>query len=248
MKIQRAHLGWARAGRGAIAGVLTGAVAVGTGQLVAGVISPGSSPVVVVGQLQIDFTPPWLKNFAVREFGGHDKEILVGGILVVLAVFAAVLGVAAMRRLWYGLAGLAVFALVGVFAAATRPGATAAGIAAASQLLCTSADGFTSGVPIQAVMDGRDALLAVAMNGAALPVAHGFPVRMVVPGLYGYVSACKWIGLGAAQGHRRGAGPHRPRSLAAGPPRRRSRHRHLAAMGPGLGRHPRPAPDRGPCH
>jgi DMSO/TMAO reductase YedYZ molybdopterin-dependent catalytic subunit len=65
--------------------------------------------------------------------------------------------------------------------------------AGASQLLCTSADGFTSGVPVPAVMDGRDALLAVAMNHAALPVAHGFPVRMVVPGLYGYVSACKWI-------------------------------------------------------
>ncbi len=42
-------------------------------------------------------------------------------------------------------------------------------------------------------MDGRDALLAVAMNDAALPVEHGFPVRLVVPGLYGYVSACKWI-------------------------------------------------------
>jgi DMSO/TMAO reductase YedYZ molybdopterin-dependent catalytic subunit len=65
--------------------------------------------------------------------------------------------------------------------------------AGASQLLCTSADGFSSGVPVQAMMDGRDALLAVAMNGTALPVAHGFPVRMVVPGLYGYVSACKWI-------------------------------------------------------
>src|SRR5258707_3783202 len=66
-------------------------------------------------------------------------------------------------------------------------------LAGASQLLCTSADGFTSGVPVQAVLDGRDTLLAAAMNGAALPVAHGFPVRMVVPRLYGYVSACKWI-------------------------------------------------------
>ena len=65
--------------------------------------------------------------------------------------------------------------------------------AGADQLLCTSADGFTSGTPIQTVMDGRDAMLAVAMNGTALPVAHGFPVRLVVPGLYGYVSACKWI-------------------------------------------------------
>src|SRR6185369_16125877 len=65
--------------------------------------------------------------------------------------------------------------------------------AGADQLLCTSTDGFTSGTPIATVLDGRDAMLAVAMNGTALPVAHGFPVRMVVPGLYGYVSATKWV-------------------------------------------------------
>lgn len=63
----------------------------------------------------------------------------------------------------------------------------------ADQLLATSADGFTSGTPLTAVLDGRDALVAVAMNGAALPTAHGFPARLVVPGLYGYVSACKWV-------------------------------------------------------
>jgi DMSO/TMAO reductase YedYZ molybdopterin-dependent catalytic subunit len=358
---------------------------------------------VAVGQLQIDFTPPALKNFAIRAFGSHDKLVLVGGILLVLALFAAALGIVAMRRLRYGLAGLVVFAAIGVTAAATRPAAsavdvlpalaaaaaamiampvlvraaraarpagstgppqpppapgnTARGMAAAGpppvpllpdrrrflavsavaagtaavgvlagralagrfsvagaraalhipapavrapglpsgadlgipglsrfitpngafyrvdtaivlpqvapeswmlrihgmvrreitvsfaeligrpltedwitvccvsnpvggpyisnarwlgaslasllrqagiragadQLLCTSTDGFTSGVPVQAVMDGRDALLAVAMNGTALPVAHGFPARMVVPGLYGYVSACKWL-------------------------------------------------------
>jgi DMSO/TMAO reductase YedYZ molybdopterin-dependent catalytic subunit len=65
--------------------------------------------------------------------------------------------------------------------------------AGADQLMCTSVDGFTSGTPVATVMDGRDALLAVAMNGTALPVAHGFPARMVVPGLYGYVSATKWV-------------------------------------------------------
>jgi DMSO/TMAO reductase YedYZ molybdopterin-dependent catalytic subunit len=65
--------------------------------------------------------------------------------------------------------------------------------AGADQLLCTSSDGFTSGTPVQTAMDGRDALLAVAMNDTALPVEHGFPVRLVIPGLYGYVSACKWI-------------------------------------------------------
>ncbi len=63
----------------------------------------------------------------------------------------------------------------------------------ADQLLATSVDGFTSGTPLQVVLDGRDALIAVAMNGAALPTAHGFPARLVVPGLYGYVSACKWV-------------------------------------------------------
>jgi DMSO/TMAO reductase YedYZ molybdopterin-dependent catalytic subunit len=63
----------------------------------------------------------------------------------------------------------------------------------ADQLLCTSVDGFTSGTPITTVLDGRDSLIAVAMNGAALPVEHGFPARLVVPGLYGYVSACKWV-------------------------------------------------------
>ncbi|HWG60180.1 MAG TPA: molybdopterin-dependent oxidoreductase [Streptosporangiaceae bacterium] len=63
----------------------------------------------------------------------------------------------------------------------------------ADQLLATSVDGFTSGTPLSVVLDGRDALVAVAMNGAALPTAHGFPARLVVPGLYGYVSACKWV-------------------------------------------------------
>ncbi|MEU7579809.1 molybdopterin-dependent oxidoreductase [Streptomyces sp. NPDC041068] len=63
----------------------------------------------------------------------------------------------------------------------------------ADQLVARSVDGMTIGTPVETVMDGRDAMLAVAMNGEPLPFEHGFPVRMVVPGLYGYVSACKWI-------------------------------------------------------
>jgi DMSO/TMAO reductase YedYZ molybdopterin-dependent catalytic subunit len=409
------------AARGAIAGVLAAGTALGVGQFVAGLTGASGSPVVVVGELQIDFTPPWMKNFAIADFGADDKLVLVGGILVVLGLFAAIIGAAAAtRRMAYGMAGLAVFAAVGLTAAATRPTATAAsllptlaatasaavvllvliplvrppaiaapravsydpvtafptaeaeesgapegygapeesgalkpadadsgpveprrrsflaagaataGIAAgaglagrllterssvasaqrsvripkpavttqslppgvdldipglapfvtsntsfyrvdtalvlpqvdpaswqlrihgmvnreitlsfeelikrpliedyitlccvsnpiggpyignakwlgaslravlreagikagADQLMCTSVDGFTSGTPVQTVMDGRDALLAVAMNGQPLPVAHGFPARMVVPGLYGYVSATKWV-------------------------------------------------------
>lgn len=63
----------------------------------------------------------------------------------------------------------------------------------ADQLVARSVDGMTIGSPVEDVMDGRDAMLAVGMNGQPLPFEHGFPVRMVVPGLYGYVSACKWI-------------------------------------------------------
>jgi DMSO/TMAO reductase YedYZ molybdopterin-dependent catalytic subunit len=385
------------AGRGLIAGLLTAAVAIGVGQLVAGITGPDGSPVVAVGSLSIDRAPPAVKDFAISAFGSNDKLVLVSGILVVLAIFAAVIGAVAVRRLFYGMIGLAIFGAVGLLAATTRPdstatdvlptlagtlagavalyylvraagtatasqapatgrpsrppgarpgppgrrvqperrtflltGVAAAGAAAvaglggrflserssvaqdqaslrvpvparpgpvlpggthfdipglspfitpnssfyrvdtaivlpevpstswtlrihgmvekemeisfkelirrpltedyitlccvsnpvggpyvgnarwlgasvasllrqagvragADQLLCTSADGFTSGTPLQTVMDGRDAMLAIAMNGTALPVEHGFPVRMVVPGLYGYVSACKWI-------------------------------------------------------
>ncbi|MEU4269980.1 molybdopterin-dependent oxidoreductase [Streptomyces sp. NPDC026092] len=63
----------------------------------------------------------------------------------------------------------------------------------ADQLVARSVDGMTLGTPVETVMDGRDSLLAFGMNGEPLPFDHGFPVRMLVPGLYGYVSACKWI-------------------------------------------------------
>jgi DMSO/TMAO reductase YedYZ molybdopterin-dependent catalytic subunit len=63
----------------------------------------------------------------------------------------------------------------------------------ADQVIQRSVDGWTCGSPTAALSDGRDAMLVVGMNGQPLPVEHGFPVRMVVPGLYGYVSACKWI-------------------------------------------------------
>ena len=429
---------------GAVAGVLAGAVAIGAAQLAAGLTVPQSSPVLAVGQASIDLTPLPVKNFAISAFGTHDKTVLLGGILVVLALYAAVVGMLAVRRLTFGLWGLALFAFIGLAAALTRPNSTpeyvvptlagaaagsfalarlahaaarlspvpsqarsgrrgsraagptavppgspvlpealtppdlpaapdvparpadsaaetpaysftylpnpddpgpsrwpgrrrflvTSGIAAATaaagtlagrelitrrnvsqaraalriprpavpapplpagsdlnipglssfitpngsfyrvdtallvpqvdpatwqlrihgmvqrevtitfaellkrpliedyvtltcvsdpvsgpyvgnakwlgaslaalirqarplagadQLLCTSVDGFTSGTPLQVVLDGRDALLAVAMNGTALPVEHGFPARMVVPGLYGYVSATKWV-------------------------------------------------------
>ena len=381
--------------RGALAGLLSGAVGVCVAFLISGLTGPVGSSVVAVAELAIDLSPPPLKNFAIKEFGTNDKLVLQIGVLVVLAIFAAVIGRLAQRDMRYGLIGIGIFCLVGLIAVGTRPtsgpadvlptlvgsaaaafamvglvrtagtlraadspaaadsegrrrqrasltvdeparrqfmtlGATAAGGAAvaylggrllgeranvtaaessmklplaampapplpagsdlripglssfitpnsafyrvdtaivlpqippaswqlrihgmvrkeivltfenlikrpliedyitlccvsnpvagpyignakwlgaslgsllreagikagADQLYCTSFDGFTSGTPVATAMDGRDALLAVAMNGKPLPVAHGFPVRTVVPGLYGYVSACKWI-------------------------------------------------------
>ncbi|MGO1203474.1 molybdopterin-dependent oxidoreductase [Cellulosimicrobium funkei] len=64
----------------------------------------------------------------------------------------------------------------------------------ADMVLSTSADGWTASTPLDALTDpDRASLLAVGMNGEALPVEHGFPARLVVPGLYGYVSATKWV-------------------------------------------------------
>ena len=61
-------------------------------------------------------------------------------------------------------------------------------------VLSTSDDGWTAGTPLDVLTDpDRQALLAIGMNGEPLPIEHGFPVRMVVPGLYGYVSATKWV-------------------------------------------------------
>ena len=63
----------------------------------------------------------------------------------------------------------------------------------ADQIVMRDVSGMTIGVATDPVMDGRTSMLAVGMNGQALPAAHGYPVRVVVPGLYGYVSATKWV-------------------------------------------------------
>lgn len=65
--------------------------------------------------------------------------------------------------------------------------------AGAEQVLGRSIDGFTAGFPLEVALDGRQGLVAVGMNGEVLPQRHGFPARLVIPGLYGYVSATKWL-------------------------------------------------------
>jgi len=63
----------------------------------------------------------------------------------------------------------------------------------ADQIVARSVEGMTIGTPLATALDGRDTMLAVAMNGEPLTPEHGFPVRMLTPGLYGYAGACKWV-------------------------------------------------------
>jgi DMSO/TMAO reductase YedYZ molybdopterin-dependent catalytic subunit len=369
---------------GPLAGLAAAAVALAVAELVAPFTGERSAPLVAVGGVVIDAVPGPVKNFAVATFGTHDKTALLTGTTILLALFAAGIGVLAVRDARLGLAGIGLFGLIGVVAAATRPNAgpgavfpsllgAAAGAAlllallrrtpvsgvpepgtvaaeraatdrrrfllasggalggaavvgllgrqlgarrsvsaaragvtlpsagspasalpaqadlgvsgltpfvtsnaafyridtalsvpqvdpntwklritgkvrnpmtltfadllarptmeryvtltcvsnevgdnlvgnarwlgvslrdllaeagplpGADQVVGRAVDGFTVGAPTEVLMDGRDAMLAFGMNGVPLPVEHGFPVRMVVPGLYGYVSATKWL-------------------------------------------------------
>lgn len=334
----------ARAALAALSGVIAAFAALAAGELLSAAVRPESSPVTAVGGAVIDRTPVEVKDWAIRTFGEDDKVVLLGGILVLLTLFAAAVGLVARRNRRAGVAGVLVFGVIGVAAALSRPGSgpldalpsvavsAGAGFAGrrlgasgaadaeasraavrlprpssparpipaqarprveglspfttpnrdfyrvdtalvvprvdagswrlkvhgegvrrpleldfdqllrrdmierditltcvsnevggpyvssarwlgvplaplleeagvrppsrggpADQLVSRSVDGMTLGTPVDTVMDGRDAILAVGMNGEPLPFRHGFPVRMVVPGLYGYVSACKWL-------------------------------------------------------
>ncbi|MGI5245575.1 molybdopterin-dependent oxidoreductase [Dactylosporangium sp. CA-139066] len=359
----------------ALAGLAAAGVALGVAEIVAILTGATTSPLVSVGGVVIDSVPAGVKDFAVRVFYTYDKLALSIGTIVLLAVFAAVIGILAARRAYIGYIGFALFGLIGILAAMTRHnapwyafvptlvgtvagaavlrwllqheagesateeqrrwflrtagytllGAVLAGFASrwwstrrgveadratvtlptvppntvaplppeadaalpdlapfvtpnkdfylidtalvvpqltsgdwklrihgqvekeitvtwdellkrpmieryitlacvsnevggglvgnakwqgvrvadllaearpkagADQVVSRSIDGFTAGTPTAVLQDGRDAMLAIAMNGEPLPIEHGFPVRMVVPGLYGYVSATKWL-------------------------------------------------------
>ncbi len=360
---------------GVLAGIASAGVALGLAELIAALTGPESAPIIAVGGVVIDATPLPVKEFATSTFGTDDKTALITGTYLLLAAFAAVIGVLALRDIRLGYAGIGVFGLVGAVAAVSRagngPGAAlpsliGAGAGAvllyqlirgprtrrpdletargrrsvligsglalgsaliagligrnigerrnvakqraevvlpeaespapalppdaatggqtpfvtsnkdfyridtalvvpqvdptswtvtikgmverpltltyaqllarpmieryitmccvsnpvggdlisnakflgvslkdlldevgvspdADQIVGQSVDGFTAGSPTKVVMDGRDAMIAVGMNGQPLPVEHGFPARTVVPGLYGYVSGTKWL-------------------------------------------------------
>src|ERR1700733_8702770 len=106
---------------GALTGLLATAAAIGVAQLVAGFTGIAGEPVIAVGSAAIDLTPIPVKDFAIQHFGSHDKTVLLTGIYVPLALFAIVTGILSRRRIGYGLAGLGVFAVLGVAAVLTRP-------------------------------------------------------------------------------------------------------------------------------
>jgi DMSO/TMAO reductase YedYZ molybdopterin-dependent catalytic subunit len=105
----------------AVAGLLSAGVALGGAELVAGLIGPQASPVVAVGDTVITLVPESVKAFAITTFGEDDKIALVVGTLVVIALYAAVLGVLALGRRAVGVAGIALFGVIGAAAAVTGP-------------------------------------------------------------------------------------------------------------------------------
>jgi len=106
---------------GAVVGFLAAAVALGVANLVAAFVRPQASPIIAVGEAFIDRTPPALKNFAVQKFGTNDKNMLLLGMYVTIALIAIAIGLLAWRHMSIGVAGIGLFGLFGAFVAITRP-------------------------------------------------------------------------------------------------------------------------------
>ena len=366
----------------ALAGILSAGLVLGVAELIGAFFTARATPLIALGSTFIDFTPPWLKDFAIATFGTGDKAALFVGMGLTITILAAALGVAAYRRWILGLAGVLALGIIVSLCVITRAGATftdiiptlvgtGAGLAAlrwmvvslrgrskklesssdsapsrrtffvasgttaalaasaayagkalsgirskinatrdsikapkpfsaapalpanvkapvdgtvpwltpnkdfyridtalsvpqidvnsweirvhgmveneftmtfqelldselverhitltcvsnpvggnlagnakwmgyplrkvlerakpkdgANMVLSTSEDGFSASTPLSVLQDSRDSMLALFMNDEPLPLDHGYPVRMVVPGLYGYVSATKWV-------------------------------------------------------
>jgi DMSO/TMAO reductase YedYZ molybdopterin-dependent catalytic subunit len=112
-----------RSALGAVIGLLAAGVAVGVGEFVAAFVRPQAAPVIAVGNKFILLTPESLKDFAIRHFGSNDKNVLLTGIYVAIALLAIVLGIVALRWLWGGVAALLGFGAVGIWSAATADAA-----------------------------------------------------------------------------------------------------------------------------
>jgi hypothetical protein len=106
---------------GGLAGFLAAALAIGMGNLAAAFVRPQASPIIAVGETFINHTPAALKNFAVEKFGQNDKNMLLLGMYVTIALLAIAIGVFAWRRMAFGVAGIGLFGLFGAYAAITLP-------------------------------------------------------------------------------------------------------------------------------
>ena len=162
-------------------GFLAAAVALGVANLVAAFVRPQASPIIAVGEAFIDRTPPALKNFAIQKFGKNDKNMLLLGMYVTIAMIAIVIGILAWRHMSIGVAGIGLFGLFGAFVAITRPESHAtdvipsvvggiAGIAVLIWLICGDAE-----KPVPRRMGRRrlvvDRRKFLAAGGAAAGVA-----------------------------------------------------------------------------
>ncbi len=203
-----------RAPAGAVSGLLAAAAALGVAQLVAGITGPLGSPVVAVGEVAINLTPVPVKDFVIAHVGSHDKQVLVAGILVVLAAFAAVVGMLALRRAGYGLAGLAVFGAAGAAAAITRPNAGAADLVPTLAGVAVAAVALTSLARAAGGRQDREAASARGSAAGGAPVSGGSALAdPAAPAALG--------GAAAAASGPAARGEKRPESPAARPPDRR---------------------------
>jgi DMSO/TMAO reductase YedYZ molybdopterin-dependent catalytic subunit len=188
---------------GAAAGLLAGGVALGVAELTAAATGPLGAPVVAVGEAAINLTPVPVKEFAIAHFGTHDKQALVAGILVLLAAFAVVTGVLAVRRLGFGLAGLAAFGAVGVAAGISRPGSGAADVL---PTLAGAAAG--AGTLVLLIRVGRRSRAAVEARAAAGAGA--------AEGAGGAAGAAESTGVAEGAGGATRTGANRRQVLVAG--------------------------------
>lgn len=109
----------------AAAGIVAAAVSLGVGELLAALVGGAVSPVVAVGNAVVDGVPAAVVKTAIEVFGQADKTALLVGIVLLSAVFGALLGAAAARHIWVAVAGFAAFGVLGVVAALDDPQATA---------------------------------------------------------------------------------------------------------------------------
>lgn len=182
------HLVARRRIRGAVAGLVATAVALGAAELAASARRDLRSPVFDVGARFIDATPVWLKDFAIEQFGTNDKLALLVGIFTLLALYGIAIGIAATRRRWVGVAGVVAFGAIGSYAAV---GGTNGAWAVVPTLVGTIAgaatiwflagladapdhDAATSGTPTLAVATtGRRAFLIGSVALGATAAAAG---------------------------------------------------------------------------